>query len=30
MDGLVWDGCECLQCVALNDLHSRRLHVRLM
>jgi len=28
MDGLVWDGCECLQRIALNDLHGRRLHVR--
>jgi len=30
MDSLVWDSCECLQCVALNDLHGRCLHVRLM
>ena len=28
MNGLVWDGCEGVQSVALNDLHGRRLHVR--
>jgi len=28
MDGLVGDGCEGVQCVALNDLHGRRLHFR--
>jgi len=30
MDALVGDGCESVQRIALNDLHSRRLHVRPM
>lgn len=30
MDGLVGYGCECLQSIALDDLHGRCSHVRLM